>query len=88
MCDYAPAAYGDVGGSGGTCGPDEGVNLSDILAVLDGFQSIFAAGCEVSNIDIAGGGGTCGPDGQIDLQDILAVLDAFQGLDDCCETEP
>lgn len=87
LCDYAPAAYGDVGGSGGTCGPDKGVGLADILAVLDGFGNIFAEGCEASNIDIAGAGGTCGPDGVINLTDILAVLDAFQGAAACCPDE-
>ena len=62
----------------------ETVSRNDILAVLDGFQSLFAPGCEVSNIDIASQSDACVPDGLIDLTDILAVLDAFQGAATCC----
>jgi len=57
----------------------------DIVAVLDGFRSVFVQGCARHNIDISGDP-HCVPDGMIDLRDILAVLDAFAGKDECvCE---
>ena len=84
VCFSIAAAYGDLAGAGGTCGPDDQVDIFDIFAVLDGFQDSFADGCTPSNIDIAAAGGTCGSDGQIDIFDIFAVLDAFQGVSACC----
>ena len=66
------------------CGPDAEINLSDILAVLDGFAGLFGPGCELVNVGIAGAQGSCEPNASIDLSDILAVLDAFDGLDRCC----
>ena len=79
-----PALYGDVAGSNGTCGPDDTVDLLDILAVLNGFQASFVSPCDRSNIDIAGDAGICSPNGVIDLADILVVLDAFGGDQACC----
>ena len=84
VCFNTTAAYADLVGAGGTCGPDGTVNLFDIFAVLDGFVNSFTEGCELTNIDIAGSEGSCGSDGSIDLFDILAVLDGFQGMDACC----
>lgn len=86
-CRTTKAAYADVAGAGGTCGPDGQINLSDILALLDGFQGIFSEGCEFANMNIAGSGGSCEPDDSIDLSDILAALDAFQGDDPCCTAD-
>lgn len=84
LCFDQPAAYGDIAGNAGACGPDGTVDLNDILAVLNAFQGEFADGCEFTNINIAGAQGSCKVDNQIDLNDILAVLDAFQGNDHCC----
>ena len=84
VCQYTPAIYGDVAATGSGCGPDGTVDLADILALLDGFQGVFATGCEVSNVDIASQSDGCTSDGTIDLSDILAVLDAFQGATTCC----
>ena len=75
--------FGDLVGVAGVCGPNGTVDLSDILAVLDGFTGQFPDGCGVDDFDLAGEGGSCSPDTQISLFDILAVLDAFQGAD-CC----
>lgn len=83
-CDRESASYGDLASAGGLCGPDGTVDLLDILAVLDGFQGEFAAGCTNTNIDISGPGDTCMPGGGIDLLDILAVLDASQNTANCC----
>lgn len=84
LCGHIDALFGDVGGQKGACGPDGTVDLSDILAVLDGFQGVFAPGCEVPNVDIASQPDACSGDGTIDLRDILAVLDAFRGTTTCC----
>ena len=86
-CTHESARYGDVAGSPGTCGPDGDVSLVDILAVLDGFQNVFADGCGPSNIDMASQAGACLGDGAIDLSDVLAVLDAFQGTTSCCTAQ-
>lgn len=82
-CESTPALFGDVAGSNGTCGPNGGVELTDILAVLDAFQGGYADGCGLTDLDIAQPDG-CGPDGEISLFDILAVLDAFSAVDGCC----
>ena len=81
-CSSIPALFGDTVGDSGTCGPNGVVDLGDIIAVLDGFQSVFAEGCARHNIDITGDT-HCVPDETIDLHDILAVLDAFSGIGDC-----
>ena len=84
VCVRTPSVRGDIAGPGGSCEADGGVDLSDILAVLDGFGGDFAEGCELVNIDIAGDEGSCDPNDIIDLSDITAVLDAFAGDRDCC----
>lgn len=81
LCSSVSVSFGDVAGDQGECGPNDVVDLLDILAVLNGFQGIFANGCSVTNVDLAP---NCTGDGQIDLGDILAVLDAFAGTDSCC----
>ena len=86
-CANDEAAYGDLAGKGGSCGPDGIVDLQDIFAVLNGFEGRFAKGCERLNIDIVGEEGSCEPNDSIDLSDILAVLNAFQGDDRCCPHE-
>lgn len=83
-CVNTDAAYGDISGLGGTCGPDGDVGLVDILAILDGFAGSFSEGCSFTNINIAGEQGSCDPNNAIDLADILAVLNAFRGDDGCC----
>lgn len=52
-----------------------GVDVFDILCVLDGSQGIFAK-CPVRSVDLMG----TVPDGSVDGQDIQAVRDAFAGL--------
>lgn len=84
LCFDQPAGYGDIASSAGACGPDGTVDLNGILAVLDGFRSVFADGREFTNINIAGPQGSCEVDSQIHLSDILASLDACQGDDRCC----
>ena len=84
QCSYEGARYGDVAGLQGVCGPNDDVALSDIMAIQNGFESRFAEGCELVNVDMAGANGSCVSNGIIDLFDILNVLDAFQGLDRCC----
>lgn len=83
-CHQEVTSYGDLASTGGACGPDGTVDLLDILAVLNGFQGQFAAGCTSANIDITGPEDTCRPGGGIDLLDILAVLNAFQNTVACC----
>ena len=85
VCVRTPSVRGDIAGPGGSCEADGGVDLSDILAVLDGFGGDFAEGCELVNIDIAGDEGSCDPNDIIDLSDITAVLDAFAGDRDVAE---
>ena len=78
------AIYGDTVGGGGTCGPDGVVDLSDIIATLDAFRSVYQGGCNQANLDLARSEDDCGRDGIIELRDILAVLDAFEGAANCC----
>lgn len=60
--------YGDLTGS-------VGVDLDDILCVLDGFADPDA--CPAADI------APCGGDDKIDLNDILAILEAFAGNGAC-----
>jgi len=67
--------FGDVNHS-------NGVDLDDILLLLDGFSGIYQL-ATLYNIDLA----PCVPNLGIDLDDILNVLDAFQGSEmDCPRT--
>lgn len=84
-CEQGSGFYGDVAGSGGSCGPDGFVDFNDVFAMFDAFASIFQPPCTRANFDIAGGEGTCGPDGQVSNADIIAVLDAFTGHGPCWE---
>ncbi|NOT01763.1 MAG: hypothetical protein HOP29_14170 [Phycisphaerales bacterium] len=70
--------FGDVTGDGG-------VDIFDILCVLDGFAGVFTT-CGRSNVDLDYNSvpQSCEPDGLIDIFDVLAVLDAFAGIDPCC----
>jgi len=61
--------YGDSNNVGG-------VDLDDIVNVLDGFAGIFTPPITIRAVDMLG----CVPDTQIDLDDIVAVLDAFAGI--------
>ena len=87
ICTNTPATHGDIVDNTMTCGPDGQVDLFDILAILDGFQSVFSPACKVSNVDIAGQLNACARDDVIDLSDIPAVLDAFQGTTTCCPAQ-
>ncbi len=60
-------AWGDANNAGG-------VDVFDIVCVLDGFQSTFG-GCSIYGDDLRGNV----PDQGVDVFDIVAVLDAFQG---------
>ncbi|NOS99931.1 MAG: hypothetical protein HOP29_04830 [Phycisphaerales bacterium] len=72
-CTNAAGAFGDVNGVGG-------VDIFDILCVLDGFAGDFDT-CAKSNLDLA----PCPlGDDMIDIFDILAVLDGFAGEQGCC----
>ncbi|NOS99930.1 MAG: hypothetical protein HOP29_04825 [Phycisphaerales bacterium] len=72
-CTNTAGALGDVNGVGG-------VDIFDILCVLDGFAGNFDT-CAQSNMDLA----PCPlGDGMIDIFDILAVLDGFAGEQGCC----
>ena len=57
-----------------------GVDIDDILQLLDAFQNIYAPGRSLENADLNSSGEGCVPDQQIDIDDILGVLDAFQHL--------
>ena len=63
------SVYGDVN-------RDAGVDIFDIMCVLDGFVGRFD-NCSAENVDLAAASGQCERDGVIDIFDILAVLDAF-----------
>ncbi|NOT01666.1 MAG: right-handed parallel beta-helix repeat-containing protein [Phycisphaerales bacterium] len=72
-CAYAFALFGDVNADGG-------VDIFDILCVLDGFAGVFTT-CSQPSVDLA----PCpAGDEMIDIFDILAVLDAFAGSNGCC----
>lgn len=60
-------AWGDTNNVGG-------VDVFDIVCVLDGFQSVFGT-CSIHGDDLRGDV----PDRGIDVFDIVAVLDAYQG---------
>ncbi|NOT02728.1 MAG: hypothetical protein HOP29_19160 [Phycisphaerales bacterium] len=60
-------AWGDTNNDGG-------VDIFDILCVLDGFAGVFSQ-CTFHEVDLTG----AVPDALIDIFDILAVLDAFSG---------
>ncbi|NOS99677.1 MAG: hypothetical protein HOP29_03530 [Phycisphaerales bacterium] len=73
VCSNPARMYGDVNHDGG-------VDMFDILCVLDGFAALFQPPCTLSNVDIL----PCpGGDGLVDAFDILGVLDAFGGVFDC-----
>ncbi|NOT02285.1 MAG: S8 family serine peptidase [Phycisphaerales bacterium] len=72
LCTPFNHPYGDVN-------LDGGVDIFDILCVLDGFAGVFTQ-CPATETDFA----QCMRDGTIDVFDILAVLDAFGGVDTCC----
>ncbi|NOT02060.1 MAG: hypothetical protein HOP29_15720 [Phycisphaerales bacterium] len=78
-CDHPQRKFGDVN-------HDAGVDIFDILCVLDGFAGVFIAPCTESNVDLIG----CpSGDGTIDIFDILGVLDAFAGVNTCdCPAGP
>lgn len=72
-CSNAPSLYGDIDGV-------TGVDIFDILCVLDAFAGVFDT-CSLNNVDLApcpNGDGIC------DVFDILAVLDGFAGEQGCC----
>ncbi|NOT00183.1 MAG: hypothetical protein HOP29_06105 [Phycisphaerales bacterium] len=72
-CQYPPVAFGDVNDDGG-------VDIFDILCVLDGFSGVFSV-CTLAQLDLA----PCpGGDEIIDIFDILGVLDGFAGNPGCC----
>ncbi|NOS99395.1 MAG: hypothetical protein HOP29_02075 [Phycisphaerales bacterium] len=76
-CSSVAAIYGDVNRDGG-------VDIFDILCVLDGFAGVFTT-CSMVTVDLA----PCVADGAIDIFDILAVLDAFAGVNTCnCPAGP
>ncbi|NOS99938.1 MAG: hypothetical protein HOP29_04865 [Phycisphaerales bacterium] len=73
VCSNTLTLYGNVDNVGG-------VDIFDILCVLQGFGGFFGA-CAENNLDIA----PCPQgDGMIDIFDILAVLDGFAGEPGCC----
>lgn len=72
LCTQSNLAYGNVN----CAGPDDQVNLDDILCVLQG----FAAFANCPNGDLAP---PCTGNDTIDLDDILKVLAAFAGVDPC-----
>ncbi len=73
--------YGDVFPPEG----DGGVDVSDVLCVLDGFSD--AALCSQADIaPCAGNNWAPHGDGTIDLSDLLAVSDAFGGIPQCPDT--
>lgn len=45
--NYLDARYGDIASPGGICAPDGGINLYDIIAVLNAFAGAYADGCEL-----------------------------------------
>lgn len=58
----------------------DGIDIFDILCVLDGFGGSFAE-CSLSHDDLLGvPGDEYTPDHAIDLLDVMAVLDAYSGL--------
>lgn len=54
---------------------DGGVDLFDVICVLDGFADVFA-NCTLAGVDLQGRR----PDRRVDLFDIVAVLDGFQSI--------
>lgn len=72
-CSNTPTLYGNVDNIGG-------VDIFDVLCVLQGFGGFFGQ-CARNNLDLA----PCPQgDGQVDVFDILAVLDGFIGKPGCC----
>ncbi|NOT00268.1 MAG: hypothetical protein HOP29_06530 [Phycisphaerales bacterium] len=77
-CTYIPRMFGDATFDGG-------VDIFDILCVLDGFAGVFGPSCTKSNVDLA----PCDGDSISDIFDVLAVLDAFAGVNLCnCPAGP
>ncbi|NOT00646.1 MAG: hypothetical protein HOP29_08465 [Phycisphaerales bacterium] len=74
FCSNVRILYGDLNDDGG-------VDIFDILCVLDGFAGVFEQPCIAESVDLV----PCpfGNDG-VDIFDILAVLDAFAGGANCC----
>ncbi len=66
-----------------------GVDLDDVIQLLDAYQNIFSVGT-LENSDLFGQDeeGRCGPDRRIDLDDILSVLDAYQSKPYPCASSP
>ncbi|NOT02273.1 MAG: hypothetical protein HOP29_16830 [Phycisphaerales bacterium] len=71
FCQNIVLIHGDVNHDGG-------VDIFDILCVLDGFAGEFGT-CPLVDVDLT----PCAPDGVVDIFDILDVLDAFAGVFTC-----
>ncbi len=88
-CVDTAAAYGDMGGSFGTCTPDGLADMHDHYHALNCFNNtdtFMQPGYPCSSaiqVDIGGPGGSCEPDGHCDGNDAILALDAFLETTPC-----